>query len=116
MSLTADRADKTGYILPHLKKKHVTMTEDITIRRKRLIHRSLYTGMKETDLLLGGFARKHLLDFSDEELDTYEALLEAGDPNIYVWAVGREEVPPEFQTNVMALLQEFTRFEQRSKD
>ena len=92
------------------------MTEDITIRRKRLIHRSLYTGMKETDLLLGGFARKYLPEFSPEELDIYETLLEAGDPNIYVWAVGREEIPPEFQTNVMALLKEYTQFEQRSKD
>jgi succinate dehydrogenase flavin-adding protein (antitoxin of CptAB toxin-antitoxin module) len=115
MSLPADRAGKTGYIHPQ-PKKSMTMTEDITIRRKRLIHRSLYTGMKETDLLLGGFARKYLGDFSSEELDIYETLLEAGDPNIYVWAVGREEVPAEYQTNVMALLQEFTRFEQRSKE
>ena len=37
------------------------MTEEpVEIRRKRLIHRSLYTGMKETDLLLGAFARKEL--------------------------------------------------------
>ena len=92
------------------------MTEELIIRRYRLIHRFLYSGMKETDLLLGGFARKYLADFSSDELDIYETLLEAGDPNIYVWAVGREEVPPEFQTNVMALLQEFTQFEQRSKD
>ena len=89
------------------------MTDDITIRRKRLIHRSRYTGMKETDLLLGGFANKYVAGFSSEELDIYEALLQAGDPNIYVWAVGREEVPPEYQTSVMTLLQEFSKFEHR---
>ncbi|MCF8467516.1 MAG: succinate dehydrogenase assembly factor 2 [Sneathiella sp.] len=89
------------------------MTEDITIRRKRLIHRSRYTGMKETDLLLGGFANKYVAGFSSEQLDIYETLLQAGDPNIYVWAVGREEVPPEYQTGVMALLQEFSKFEHR---
>ena len=91
------------------------MTEDITIRRKRLIHRSRYTGMKETDLLLGGFANKYVSAFSSDQLDTYEALLEAGDPNIYVWAVGREEVPEDYQSDVMTLLQEFSKFEQRSR-
>ncbi|MEX1034340.1 MAG: succinate dehydrogenase assembly factor 2 [Sneathiella sp.] len=91
------------------------MTEDITIRRKRLIHRSRYTGMKETDLLLGGFANKYVSGFSGDQLDTYEALLQAGDPNIYVWAVGREDVPEEYQSDVMTLLQQFSQFEQRSK-
>tara|TARA_R110000772_G_scaffold118916_2_gene224793 strand:- start:481 stop:759 length:279 start_codon:yes stop_codon:yes gene_type:complete len=91
------------------------MTEDITIRRKRLIHRSRYTGMKETDLLLGGFANKYVGGFSSDQLDTYEALLQAGDPNIYAWAVGREDVPEEYQSDVMTLLQEFSTFEQRSK-
>jgi antitoxin CptB len=89
------------------------MAEDINVRRKRLIHRSRYTGMKETDILLGGFANKYVSLFSDEELNIYEDLLAAGDPNIYVWAVGRETVPDEFDTTVMALLQEFSQFEYR---
>ncbi|MEP5697557.1 MAG: succinate dehydrogenase assembly factor 2, partial [Sneathiella sp.] len=59
------------------------MTEDITIRRKRLLHRSRYTGMKETDLMLGRFAETYIKDFSNEELDIYETLLKAGDPSIY---------------------------------
>ena len=89
------------------------MTEDISIRRRRLIHRSRYTGMKETDILLGGFASKYISEFSDKELDIYETLLAAGDPNIYVWAVGRESVPTEYDTSVMTLLKEFSRFDHR---
>jgi antitoxin CptB len=89
------------------------MTEDISIRRRRLIHRSRYTGMKETDILLGGFANKYICEFSDKELDIYETLLAAGDPNIYVWAVGRESVPAEYDTSVMTLLKEFSRFDHR---
>jgi antitoxin CptB len=89
------------------------MTEDLKIRRKRLIHRSRYTGMKETDILLGGFANKYVSQFSDDELSIYESLLAAGDPNIYVWAVGRENVPAEYDTRVMALLKEFSQFEYR---
>ncbi len=84
------------------------MSEPIEIRRKRLIHRSLYTGMKETDLLLGGFARAHLPDFDAAMLDHYEALLDTNeDPQIYAWATGREPVPAEFDTPVMQLLKSY---------
>ncbi len=55
------------------------MAEDIEIRRKRLLHRSLYTGMKEVDILLGSFARQHLKTFIEVELDQYETLLESYD-------------------------------------
>ena len=89
----------------------MTAKEDIVIRRKRLLHRSRYTGMKETDLMLGRFANKYINSFSDEELDTYEDLLKAGDPNIYAWAVGREEIPEEYDTSVMDKLKNFAIFE-----
>ncbi len=87
------------------------MTEDITIRRKRLLHRSRYTGMKETDLMLGRFANKYVKNFTSDELEIYETLLKAGDPSIYAWAVGREEVPEEYATGVMAKLQKFAIYE-----
>jgi len=87
------------------------MTEDITIRRKRLLHRSRYTGMKETDLMLGRFANKYLKEFGEEELDIYEKLLKAGDPSIYAWAVGREDVPEEYDTSVMQKLKQFAIYE-----
>lgn len=87
------------------------MTEDIAIRRKRLLHRSRYTGMKETDLMLGRFANKYVKSFTDEELEIYETLLKAGDPSIYAWAVGREEVPAEYATSVMKKLQKFAIYE-----
>lgn len=82
--------------------------EPVDTRRKRLIHRSLYTGMKETDILLGRFARAHVPHFTLAELDQYERLLDVNeDPLIYAWAIGREAVPPAFDTPVMKLLQNF---------
>ena len=83
--------------------------ETLEIRRKRLVHRSLYTGMKETDLLLGAFARAHVIAFDAAMLDAYERLLEEPDPAIFAWAIGREEVPPELDNAVMTLLRDFTR-------
>ena len=82
--------------------------EPLDARRKRLIYRSLYTGMKEADLLLGQFARAHVPHFTDAELDQYEHLLDVNeDPRVYAWAIGREPVPAEFDTPVMKLLQNF---------
>lgn len=82
--------------------------EPLEIRRKRLIHRSIYTGMKETDLLLGAFARAHVPQFGEAELEQYERLLALNeDPQIYAWAIGRDPVPAEFDTPVMRMLQSF---------
>ncbi len=87
----------------------MTDTNDLLdARRKRLIYRSLYTGMKETDLLLGAFARAHLPGFGPDELDQYEHLLDTQeDPLIYAWAIGRDPVPAAYDTPVMKLLQQF---------
>jgi len=81
--------------------------EPVEIRRKRLIHRSLYTGMKETDLLLGPFARREVPGFATAELDQYEALLGEPDPSIYAWAIGELPVPQEHDNGVMARLKLF---------
>ncbi|MBL81664.1 MAG: succinate dehydrogenase assembly factor 2 [Rhodospirillaceae bacterium] len=76
-------------------------------RVKRLIYRSSYTGMKETDLLLGQFAARYLAELSDDELDMFEALLDAGDPKILAWVKGDEEVPKAFQGPVIELIKKF---------
>ncbi|MBL8807396.1 MAG: succinate dehydrogenase assembly factor 2 [Rhodospirillales bacterium] len=83
------------------------MSESSEARRKRLIHRSLYTGMKETDILLGAFAKAHVPSFTSEQLDMYERLLEAGDPNILDWATGRASAPADQESEVLTLLKNF---------
>ncbi len=83
------------------------MSESLEARRKRLIHRSVYTGMKETDILLGTFARAHVPGFTPEQLDSYDNLLKAGDPNILDWATGRAEPPAEYESDVLRLLINF---------
>ncbi len=83
------------------------MTETLEARRKRLIHRSLYTGMKETDLLLGAFARAHVPAFSADQLERYERLLDAPDPDVFDWATGRAAVPGAHDHDVFRLLRNF---------
>ncbi|MEK9660917.1 MAG: succinate dehydrogenase assembly factor 2 [Alphaproteobacteria bacterium] len=76
-------------------------------RLKRLRHRSLYTGTKETDIILGSFAEKHLDELTPDQLDAFEALVETPEPDVYMWISRRRPVPEEFDTDVMVMLQDF---------
>ena len=76
-------------------------------RVRRLVYQASYTGMKETDLLLGQFAKKYLPNLTDEQLDMFEALLEAGDPSIFAWVRGDEQVPAEFDGPVLDMIKDF---------
>lgn len=76
-------------------------------RIRRLVYQASYTGMKETDLLLGHFAKHHLADLTDQELGDFERLLDAGDDRIYAWVMGNDVLPAEHDTRVFALIKEF---------
>ena len=80
-------------------------------KRRRLRHRSRNRGTKETDLLLGRFASRHLGAFDDRQLARYEALLKESDPDILAWIAGRESPPPEHDNDVTKLLLKFRYYE-----
>lgn len=84
------------------------MTDSDDLRRRRLIYRSCYTGMKETDLLLGAFAKTHVPQMTPALLDQYEQLVETqSDPDIYAWATGQSPPPAGFDNTVMTMLRHF---------
>ena len=76
-------------------------------RRKRLYFQCHHRGSKEADLLLGGFARAHLAELSQAQLDRFEALLANDDADIYGWLCGRLPVPQDHDDDVMVLLKSF---------
>ncbi len=69
------------------------MTETREIRIKRLAMRSWRRGIKEMDLILGGFADAELAGLDGATLDAYEALLEENDWDLYYWVTGARETP-----------------------
>ncbi|WP_299440125.1 succinate dehydrogenase assembly factor 2 [uncultured Rhodospira sp.] len=76
-------------------------------RRKRILYRAKLRGMKETDLILGGFAETHVAGMSDTELDQFETLLEEPDTYIMDWLFDRAPVPAEHDTPIMARLKNY---------
>ena len=80
---------------------------ELSNRVRRLIYQASYTGMKETDLLLGHFAKKHLRHLGDNDLTDFENLLEAGDQQIYAWVMGNDPLPDIYNTSVFHLIKKF---------
>ncbi len=76
-------------------------------RRKKLIFQSQHCGIKENDILLGQFAADHIGEFSDHQLDLFEALLAENDHDIYGWISGQKTLPPHVDHDVMESLIKF---------
>ena len=83
------------------------MPEGLEQRRKRLAFRAWHRGMKELDLLIGGFANKHLAELSAAQLDRFEALLDVPEPLMYAWLMGQAQPTAELDHDVMNLLLSF---------
>jgi antitoxin CptB len=63
---------------------------------KRLRMRSWRRGIKEMDLILGGFSDTGLVDLSDAELEVYDVMLEENDHDLFSWVCGHVETPKKF--------------------
>ncbi|MGF1562668.1 MAG: succinate dehydrogenase assembly factor 2 [Geminicoccaceae bacterium] len=83
------------------------MAESLTVRRKRLRYASHYRGIKESDLIFGRFAERHLDSMGEAELDQYEALLAEGDQDLYAWITGKVPVPHKHDHELFRKIQHF---------
>ncbi|MBV8849525.1 MAG: succinate dehydrogenase assembly factor 2 [Methylobacteriaceae bacterium] len=68
---------------------------DREVRRRRIRFRAWHRGIREMDLLMGGFADAELTRLSDAELDQFEHLLDLPDPQVFAWLAGLEDVPED---------------------
>ncbi len=66
-------------------------------RIKRLYYLSNHRGCKETDFILGRFAKENLHNLSDKELDLWESFLEENDWDIYAWITGKLPLPKNYK-------------------
>ena len=71
---------------------------DLDARRRRAKFRAWHRGMKEMDLLLGKYADAHVGTMTAEELDTFDALLEVLDRDLFKWFTGEGPLPADRDT------------------
>ena len=66
------------------------------IRRKRLRIRAWRRGIKEMDLILGGYADDRLAGMDEDEIAMFEAVLDENDQDLFAWVTGQAAPPARF--------------------
>jgi antitoxin CptB len=84
-------------------------TAELDERRRKLRYRAWHRGTREMDLVLGPFADAALPAMSAAELDAFEALIEAPDPDLFSWVVGQVAVPANADSTMFRRLATFHR-------
>jgi len=82
----------------------MTQPEALETRRKRLLWRASHRGLREMDLLLGGFARSHIERLSERELDELETIIAIPDQELMGWLLGEAPVPQGQATSTLKAL------------
>jgi antitoxin CptB len=76
-------------------------------RRRRLKFRLWHRGIREMDLVLGGFADAELSGLNESELAEVEGWLDIPDQQMFAWVNGAEPAPPEVDTVLFRKLRSF---------
>ena len=71
---------------------------DLDPRRRRILVRAWRRGIREMDLVIGGFADAEIATLDEAELDELELLMAEEDADIFRWVTGEAETPERFRT------------------
>lgn len=72
-----------------------------------MLYRANHRGIKEMDIMLGGFAEARIGSLSDGELDLFEALLSESDRDLLTWFTGEVAVPAEVRNSLFDMILDF---------
>jgi antitoxin CptB len=74
-------------------------------RLKRLRFRAWHRGVREADMMIGGYFDACSSGWGDDEMAWFELLLEEQDVDIMAWALGTAEPPERYRGALMGRLQ-----------
>lgn len=86
----------------------MTASSETETRRKRLLWRATHRGIKEMDLILGGFVARHIDIFSDAEIADLERIMDIPDQDMLSWATKQADVPPEHLSPLLTRILAYT--------
>ena len=79
----------------------------IDLLRKKILYRSEYRGIKEMELLLNSFVKKHINDFNIVELKQLDDLLNFDDDSLFKWYLNKKSEVKIPNNKVSKLLKNF---------
>jgi antitoxin CptB len=77
---------------------------DLDVRRRRALWRASHRGMRELDLVLGAYARTHVVSMDGDAIAQFESILAAADTDLFDWIMGIAPVPAQYQGPVIDAL------------
>ena len=84
-------------------------SEGLSERRRKLLFRSWHRGIREMDLIMGGFADASIAAMTEAELDELERLLDVPDQEIYSWFTGEGAAPAQFDSALFRRMRDFSK-------
>jgi antitoxin CptB len=82
-------------------------SEGLDLRRRKLLFRSWHRGMREMDLIMGGFADARVAELNERDLAEFERLIDVPDRDLLAWITGEEAVPPDFDSVLLRDMRAF---------
>jgi antitoxin CptB len=82
-------------------------SEGLDPRRRKLLFRAWHRGMREMDLIMGGFADARVEHLSEDELAEFERLIDVPDRELLAWITGEAAVPSDFDSALLRDLCDF---------
>lgn len=80
---------------------------DEAVRRRKIAFRAWHRGTREMDLIMGRFADAELTNLDAAGLDSFEALMEQPDPDLYRWVSGEAAIPPDVDATFLGRIRAF---------
>lgn len=74
---------------------------------KKLLYQSCNRGCKETDLIIGQFAKSNLNKMDTHELKNFEEILQINDADIYDWYTRKTPLPKDKASKLMLKILDF---------
>lgn len=79
----------------------MTLDNSLQTRRKRLLWRATRRGIKEMDIIVGGFAEANLGRFEAAELDAFERVLDIPDQDLLSYATRQSDIPADLRSAML---------------
>jgi antitoxin CptB len=73
-------------------------TENLDVRRRKLLFRAWHRGMREMDLILGQYADEYIVGFTEPQLGEFGHILEVLDRDLLKWVTGESPIPADYDT------------------
>ena len=89
----------------------IRSSDGLDVRRRRILFRAWHRGMREMDLIMGRFADAMIHQLTDADLDEFEHLMQAPDPEVYRWIAGEASPPAAYDRPLFRKLCAFHRGE-----